>query len=103
LFGLDVHGFDRVPEYVAAAGDAGLGAETADAFAFGGYDRYDIVFFNRPCRDRDLERQLERHVWRKMRRGAVVICMNLETAPPEDHWLVITDDWESRRGVWLKL
>lgn len=103
LFGLDVYGFDRVGEYVAAAVSAGLECALSDAFEFGGYDRFDIVFFNRPCRDRQLEQELERHVWRKMRRGAVVICMNLESQPPPEKWLVITDDWESRRGVWLKL
>jgi trans-aconitate methyltransferase len=103
LFGLDVHGFDRVPEYVKAAWERGLSAWEFDAAEFADYAKYDIVFFNRPFRDRDAERELELAVWRKMRRGAVVIAMNLETQPPEDRWLVVTDDWESRRGVWLKL
>jgi hypothetical protein len=38
-----------------------------------------------------------------MRRGAVLIEMNCEMRPPEMRWLVITDDWESKRGIWLKL
>jgi SAM-dependent methyltransferase len=103
LFGLDVHGFDRVPEYVAAAWEQGLSAFVHDAAEYPDYDKYDIVFFNRPFRDRDAQRELESKIWRSMRRGAVVIAMNLETQPPDNRWLVVTDDWESRRGVWLKL
>lgn len=103
LFGLDVAGFDRVPEFVNAARELGLDAHVCDAFEFTAWNEADVVFFNRPFRDRDMQRDLEAVVWRKMRRGAVVIAMNLETQPPADRWLVVTDDWESRRGVWLKL
>lgn len=103
LFGLDVTGFDRVTEYVAAAKEQGLNVAECDAFDFQAYGKFDIVFFNRPFRDRPTQRDLEALVYRKIRRGAVVICMNLETQPPPDKYLVITDDWESRRGVWLRL
>jgi len=103
LFGLDVMGFDRVPDYVVAAKEQGLNVAECDAFDFQAYGKFDIVFFNRPFRDRPTQRDLERMVYAKIRRGAVVICMNLETQPPADKYLVITDDWESRRGVWLKL
>ena len=92
LFGLDVTGFDRVPEYVVAAKEHGLNVA-----------KFDIVFFNRPFRDREVQRDLEKLVYSKVRRGAVVIAMNLETQPPDSKYLVVTDDWESRRGVWLKL
>lgn len=101
---LDVTGFDRVPEYVEAARELGLDAVECDAFDYPGYNRADIVFFNRPFRDRDTQRELERMVYAKIRRGSVVICMNLENKPPSNKFLVITDDWEEgRRGVWLKL
>ncbi len=103
LFGLDVTGFDRVPEYVDAARERGLNAAECDAFDFAAYGKFDIVFFNRPFRDQQMQRDLERLVYGKIRRGAVVICMNLENPPPPDKWLVVTDDWEGRRGVWLKL
>ena len=103
LFGLDVTGFDRVPEFVQAAKEQGLNVAVCDAFDFQAYGKFDIVFFNRPFRDRPTERDLERLIYSKVRRGSVVICMNLETQPPEDKYLVITDDWESRRGVWLRL
>lgn len=103
LFGLDVTGFDRVPEYVVAAKEQGLNVAECDAFDFGAYGKFDIVFFNRPFRDREVQRDLEKLVYSKVRRGAVVIAMNLETQPPDSKYLVVTDDWESRRGVWLKL
>ncbi len=103
LFGLDVTGFDRVTEYVAAAKEQGLDAWQCDAFDCQAYGKFDIVFFNRPFRDRPTQAKLEKQVYSKIRRGAVVIAMNLETQPPGDKYLVVTDDWESRRGVWLKL
>lgn len=103
LFGLDVTGFDRVPEFVGAAQQQGLNVACCDAFDFQAYGKFDIVFFNRPFRNREVQRDLERLVYSKVRRGAVIICMNLENQPPESKYLVVTDDWESRRGVWLKL
>lgn len=103
LLGLDVHGFDRVPEYAEAACEHGLDAFVQDALTYRDYGRFDIVFLNRPCREATLERELERMVWTRMRRGAVLIAMNCEMKPPEERWLVVTDDWESRRGVWLRL
>lgn len=103
LFGLDVHGFDRVPEYVDAANGLGLDAFLQDALTYRDYGKFDIVFLNRPCRDPVLERELERQVWARMRRGAVLLIMNTEMKPPETRWLVVTDDWESKRAIFLKL
>lgn len=103
LFGLDVTGFDRVPEYVVAAKELGLNVAECDAFDFQAYNKFDIVFFNRPFRDPETQRDLERLIYSRVRRGSVVICMNLETQPPSSKYLVVTDDWESRRGVWLRL
>jgi len=103
LFGLDATGFDRVPEYVVAAKEHGLNVAECDAFDFQAYGKFDIVFFNRPFRNREVQADLEKLVYSKVRRGAVVIAMNLETQPPDSKYLVVTDDWESRRGVWLKL
>ena len=103
LFGLEVHGFDRVPEYVEAAKEHHLEVAVQDALSYQDYGKYDIVFLNRPCREPTLERELERTVWAKMRRGSVLIEMNCEMQPPGSRWLLITDDWESKRGIWLKL
>ncbi len=104
LFGLDATGFDRVPEYVQAAKEHGLNVAECDAFDFQAYGKFDIVFFNRPFRDRPVQRDLERLIYSKVRRGAVVIAMNLEDPPPESKYFPVTDDWESgHRGVWLRL
>ena len=103
LLGLDVHGFDRVPAYIDAAAGYGLDAFVQDALTYRDYGTFDIVFLNRPCRDPVLERELERTVWAQMRRGSVLLVMNTEMKPPETRWLVVTDDWESKRGIWLKL
>jgi len=98
LFGLDVHGIDRVPEYVSQAWKLGLSAEVTDALAYDGYGKPDILWFNRPFRDPSAQRQLEVKVWNEMASGAVVICANLEAPPPGDWWPVL-DDREVRRWI----
>jgi hypothetical protein len=97
LYGLDCHGIDRVPEYVAQAtellpeGMPGVTAEVADALGWDGYGKYDLLWFNRPFADRVLQRQLEAQVWSDMKPGAVVIWANLETPPPPAWWPVLTE------------
>jgi trans-aconitate methyltransferase len=98
IFGLEVTGIDRVPEYVDAALQQGLDAEVADALGWDGYGKFDIVWFNRPFRDPALQRQLEAQVWNDVRPGAVVICANLESPPPRTWWPVL-DDREVRRWI----
>jgi SAM-dependent methyltransferase len=99
IYGLDVHGFDRVPEYVAQARGFGLSAEVADALEYGDYGKFDLLWFNRPFADRALQRKLEVTVWEAMKPGAVVITANLEAPPPEGWWLIL-DDQGVRR--WIK-
>ena len=101
LFGLDVHGFDRVPAYIQQARNLGLDAVEADALGYDGYGKYDIVWFNRPFRDAKLEFQLEQEVWDSVAPGAVVIGANLEALPPPT-WMTVLDDFEVRRGIWWK-
>jgi protein-L-isoaspartate O-methyltransferase len=101
IFGLDVHGVERSDEMAAAARTLGLDAETADAAAWDGYGKHDVVWFNRPFRDPGTQQQLEDLVWRDMAPGAVVIVANLEHPPPSQ-WLVVLDDWEIRRGIYMK-
>lgn len=97
LFGLEAHGIDRVPEYVAQAsqmlpeGMTGVTAEVADALGWDGYGKYDLLWFNRPFRDRATQRQLEAQVWQDMRPGAVVIWANLEMPPPANWWPVLVE------------
>jgi len=101
FFGLDVHGIDRVPEYIAQAKTLGLSADEADAMQWAGFGLYDLIWFNRPFNDAHLQSALEDRVWREMRSGGVVICANLLDKPP-DSWYLILDDWEVRRGIWAK-
>jgi trans-aconitate methyltransferase len=101
IFGLDVTGIERVPEYVAECRRLALDAEEADAGHYNGYGKFDIIWFNRPFRDQSRQAALEKKVWAETRPGAVVMCANLEDPPPSS-WFIIEDDWEVRRGVWQK-
>ena len=101
MFLLDVRGFDRVPAYIDAAREAGLKAEVADALTYEHYGEFDVIWLNRPFRDQLPEYQTETKVWEDMRPGAVVMCANLEYPPPSQ-WPLILDDWERRRGIWVK-
>jgi hypothetical protein len=101
ICGLDAHGFDRDPEYVAAARSLGLSAEVADAEFYTGYHRANITWFNRVARDAEIQRRIEAKVWRETAVGSVVACANLE-APPPPSWFPVLDDWGVRRGIWMK-
>jgi trans-aconitate methyltransferase len=102
IFGLVVHGIDRVPEYCkAACEELGLTVDCEDALRYKRYGEYDLIWVNRPIRDAELQAQLEAKLWDEMAPGAVVGCANLEDRPPQ-HWYPILDDWELRRGVWQK-
>jgi hypothetical protein len=100
LFCLDACGFDRVPEYVAAAAELGLNVTEADALEWGGYGDADLIWFHRPLRDPVRQFTLEQQVWKDMAPGAVVICANLE-APPAG-FVTVLDDLEARRGILMK-
>lgn len=107
VYGLDCHGIDRVPEYVAQAremlpaGEPGVTAEVADALGWDGYGKYDLLWFNRPFNDAALQYQLEAQVWKDMKPGAVVITANLLGRPPGNWWLVL-DDSGVNRWIWQK-
>jgi len=100
IFGLDVAGIEASPVYAEQAKTLGLDVLVIDAADFGGYDGYDLIWFYRPVRDPDLQAALEKAVWDQVAPGAVVIGANLE-APPAD-WHIILDDWERKRGIWMK-
>lgn len=101
IYGLDVSGVERVPEYAEQARALGLTVSVEDALAHKGYGGHDILWFNRPFRDQMLQRALEQRVWEQMAPGAVAMCANLESPPPSG-WPLILDDWEIRRGIWRK-
>jgi hypothetical protein len=100
--GLDVAGFDVLDELAAIGRGAGVPVQTADAGDWDGYGKADCVWLNRPLRDREAERFLEDRIWREMAPGAVILCANTETRPPQS-WIIINDSWEDlRRGAWVK-
>jgi hypothetical protein len=101
VLGMDAFGIERVPEYVTQAAELGCPVELADAGGWDRYGMYDIVWLNRVYRDRSLEAQLEAQLWEDMAPGAVIMCAHLEAPPPSSWWTKL-DDWEARRGVWLK-
>ena len=55
MFGLDVSGIERVPEYVAQAKELGLSVECTDALGWEGYGTFDVVWLNRPFRDPEMD------------------------------------------------
>lgn len=101
IFGLDVRGVERVPEYVKQARERGLVIAEANALGWDGYGDYDLIFFNRPFYDTDQQAQLEQQVWEDMKSGAVVIAANLLSPPPRS-WFPVLDDGEVRRWIMQK-
>lgn len=102
IFGLEVAGIERVPEYLDQARKLGLdGVRRRDALSYEGYGDQDIIFLNLTFHDRELQAQLERKVQEDMKRGAVLIGVNLLARPP-DSWWVVLDDVDVIRGIWQK-
>ena len=101
ILGLDTYGIERVTAMAVQAAQLGGDVEVGDALGYGGYGKYDVVWFNRAFRDPVLQAQLEVQVWEDMRPGAVVMCANLEAPPPG--WLIVDQDMDHKaRGVWQK-
>ena len=98
IFGLRAFGIERSPEMAKEARQLGLTVFEADAIDFDGYGNYDLVFFNRPFFDNELQAALEKEVWANVKSGAVVIGVNL-IAPPPRTWYPVLDDREVRRWV----
>lgn len=103
IYGLDVAGIERVPEYAEQARQLGLTVSCEDALGHKGYGLdWDLIWFNRPFRDPGLERQLEAQVWEDAAPGTVIIMANIEQ-PPSQGWYLILDDGELRRWIMQKL
>lgn len=101
IFGLEVQGIERVPEYAKEARSRGLAITEADARGWDGYGDFDIIFFNRPFFNQEMQAELEHQVWTDMKPGAVVVGVNLLVPPPAS-WYPILDDSEVRRWVLQK-
>lgn len=102
LFSWRARGFDRVPEYIAAATGQGLDAVLCDALAWEDWTGYGVVWFNRVYREPLLQQLLEARVWDGVSPGTVIMCAHLD-APPPASWFPVLDDWNDlHRGIWQK-
>lgn len=103
VYGLDPWGIEIDPVMAAEAGKHGQ-VVCGDALkaAPGAYGTWDLIWLYRPFRDRDLEQQLEARIMDEMKPGAVLAGGAWETCPAELRWVPVVDDWELRRGAWMK-
>jgi SAM-dependent methyltransferase len=103
FYGLHAEGIE-IDSAMAAAAAAHGGVFPQDALeavpCF--YSVYDLIWLYRPFRDRELEQQLERRIMNEMKPGAVLAGGGWEICPADQRWITVVDDWELRRGAWLK-
>lgn len=106
LFGMDVRGIEI--DSVMAAEAAKFGnVLVADALDFHPnlrmwYMDPDIVWLYRPFRDPEHEAALERLIMAEMKPGAILAGGAWEICPAQWGWHTVVDDWELRRGAWMK-
>jgi SAM-dependent methyltransferase len=103
FFGLSAWGVEIVPAMADAARSYG-NVMCTDALRLppGSYDGMDLIWLYRPFRDKLLEEQLEARVMDEMKPGAVLAGGQWEHCPAEYGWITVVDDWELRRGAWMK-
>jgi len=101
IFGLNTSGIDIDRQMVEQARSEGLHAYTWDALEFYDYRSYDILWMYRPFRDPEHQDRLEKLVFESMKPGAILAGGAWENHPPAS-WTPIIDDWELRRGAWVK-
>lgn len=105
LFGLEAHGIEISSVMSLVARESfGPRVYTADALSMppGFYTGYDLIWLYRPFRDRLLEEQLEVRVMDEMKPGAILAGAHWEICPADHRWIPVFDDWEIRRGAWMK-
>lgn len=105
FFGLNVSGIELNPQMAAQARtQATHGVVNRDALKVpaGTYGQYDLVWLYRPFRDLALEARLEARIMEEMKPGAILAGAAWETCPAEARWIAVVDDWELRRGAWMK-
>jgi trans-aconitate methyltransferase len=103
FFGLEAEGIeiDRPMAEAAAAYGTVFAADALDTPP-GFYAEYDLVWLYRPFRDVQLEEKLESRVMNEMKPGAILAGGSWEHCPAEYGWIPVMDDWELRRGAWMK-
>lgn len=103
FYGLNACGIEIVPEMAKAAGQHGeVWNDDALAAPPGTYAHWDLIWLYRPFRDRLLEEQLEARIMDEMQPGAILAGGGWELCPAAIGWLPVMDDWELRRGAWMK-
>lgn len=103
FFGLAPCGIEIDPDMATAAAVVG-GVRTGDALNApeGIYGNFDLIWLYRPFRDPELEEKLEARIMDEMKPGAILAGGAWETCPADHRWLTVVDDWELRRGAWMK-
>jgi SAM-dependent methyltransferase len=102
MFSLDVAGLEIAPEMAAAAREAGLKVAENDARSWMGYGAADIIFMNRPVVPLG---NLERHIMRLMKPGAILMSVNGTTSPGQSMgWPVVSEEYGAGavNGIWAK-
>lgn len=105
FFGLEADGIEVSPEMAQAAQAHGT-VTCLDALKeapAGYYASFDLVWMYRPFRYKDLQFQLDCRVMKEMKPGAVLAGGQWEVCPGDLGWQPVVDDWELRRGAWMKL
>ena len=103
FYGLEAEGVE-IDEKMGTAARVHGAVYHADALQMpsGFYAGYDLIWLYRPFRDPELERQLELRIAREMKPGAILAGGAWEYCPAEHGWIPVMDDWELRRGAWMK-
>lgn len=104
FFGMETRGIEVVTEMARAAQVHGevLPYDALKAPA-NFYAEFDLVWMYRPFRDKDLQFQLDCRVMKEMKPGAILAGGQWEVCPADLGWQPVVDDWELRRGAWMKL
>jgi len=68
----------------------------------GYYSEFDVIWLYRPFRDPALEAALEERILAEMKPGSVLAGGAWETDMPGSGLVTVVDDWEVRRGAWMK-
>jgi SAM-dependent methyltransferase len=103
LYGMDADGVEISEEMGMAARSHGA-VYFADALAMppAFYSHFDLIWLYRPFRDSLLEEQLEARIMDEMKAGAILAGGAWEICPTSHRWIPVVDDWELRRGAWMK-
>ncbi len=103
FFGLEPSGIEIDPDMARAAQVHG-GVRTADALLVAGglYGNFDLIWLYRPFRDIAREAELEARIMDEMKPGAILAGGAWEICPADHGWIPVVDDWELRRGAWMK-